>query len=74
MGREKQTLDFNISTTLVFQPFRKSQPHRRVIFIEEKEVVLTEMHAGHFGVKCMIAKKSTYTSSGVGLSRRSVPI
>jgi hypothetical protein len=36
---------------------KDGQPHRRVIFIkEEKEVVLTEMHAGHFGVKHMIAK------------------
>ncbi|KAK6322198.1 hypothetical protein J4Q44_G00069900 [Coregonus suidteri] len=30
------------------------QPHRRVIFT--KEAVLTEMHAGHFGMKRMIAK------------------
>ncbi|KAK6305096.1 hypothetical protein J4Q44_G00238760 [Coregonus suidteri] len=36
---------------------KDGQPHRRLIFTkEEKEAVLTEMHAGHFGVKRMIAK------------------
>ena len=36
---------------------KEGQPHRRVIFTEEEEdAVLTEMHAGHFGVKRMVAK------------------
>ncbi|XP_041746564.1 uncharacterized protein LOC121576978 isoform X2 [Coregonus clupeaformis] len=36
---------------------KDGQPHGRVIFTkEEKKAVLTEMHAGHFGVKRMIAK------------------
>ncbi|XP_024297248.2 immunoglobulin lambda-like polypeptide 5 isoform X1 [Oncorhynchus tshawytscha] len=36
---------------------KDGQPHRRVIFTkEEMEALLTEMHAGHFGVNRMIAK------------------
>ncbi|KAK6313034.1 hypothetical protein J4Q44_G00163810 [Coregonus suidteri] len=35
---------------------KDGQPHRRVIFTKEKEAMLTEMHASHFGVKRMIAK------------------
>ena len=36
---------------------KDGQPHRRrIITEEEKEAVPPEMHAGHFGVKRMIAK------------------
>jgi hypothetical protein len=36
---------------------KDGEPHRRVIFTkEEKEAMLTEMHASHFRVKCMVAK------------------
>jgi hypothetical protein len=49
---------------------KDGQPHRRVIFTkEEKEAVLTEMRAGHFGVKGMIAKVNqslTGNCQGVG--------
>lgn len=36
---------------------KDGQPPRRVIMTdEEKEAVLTEVHAGHFGVKRMLGK------------------
>ena len=36
---------------------KDDQPRRRVIITKkEKEAVLTEMHAGHFGGQCMRAK------------------
>ncbi|XP_024297249.2 immunoglobulin lambda-like polypeptide 5 isoform X2 [Oncorhynchus tshawytscha] len=48
---------FTIQCNHLYLLGKDGQPHRRVIFTkEEMEALLTEMHAGHFGVNRMIAK------------------
>lgn len=52
---------------------KDGQPHRRLIFTkEEKEAMLTEMHVDILEWSAWMPK-STYSSSDVELSRRSVP-